>query len=247
MGSGPVSIDDGCRRPRPERVCRYSISRLSQTRSKAAVRGAKVKSKSGRRPPVKVKSGPELPLLPIAVGGILVVLAIVLIVYSVMNSQGHKAGPLPKAGNIPCDALEHTQTHYHAALQIIYQGNTLNIPSDIGRTSTCFYWLHMHAESPGVIHIESPKGDTFTLGNFFKVWSVSKNTPELLDATHVAQFTLTPDEKLVVYVDLNDGKGPQVYTGDPNAIVLKPHEVITLEITPPTVNPPPKFTFQAGL
>jgi hypothetical protein len=220
---------------------------VSETRAKAAVRGAKVKPKSGRRPPVKVKSGPELPLLPIAVGGILVVLAIVIIIYSVVNSQGTKTPPLPKAGNIPCDALEHTQVHYHAALQIIYLGTPLSIPSDIGRTGTCFYWLHMHAESPGVIHIESPKGDTFTLGNFFTVWSVSKGTPELLDATHVAQFVLTSDQKLVVYVDLNDGKGPQVYTGDPNAIVLKLHEVITLEITPPTVNPPPKFTFQAGL
>ena len=211
------------------------------------MRGAKVKSKSGRRPPVKVKTGPELPLLPIAVGGILIVLAIAMVIYVIANSKPTHAITPQKAGVIPCDALEHTQVHYHAALQIIYQGNTLNVPSDIGRTSSCFYWLHMHAESPGVIHIESPKGDTFTLGNFFKVWSVSKNTPELLDATHVAQFVLTPDQKLVVYVDLNDGKGPQVYTGDPNAIVLKAHEVITLEITPPTVNPPPKFTFQAGL
>jgi hypothetical protein len=218
---------------------------VSETRTKAAVRGTKVKPKSGRRPPVKVKSGPELPLLPIVVGGILAVLAIILIIIAVTQAKGTPTATLPKAGNIPCDALEHTQVHYHAALQIIYLGTPLNIPSDIGRTSTCFYWLHVHAESPGVIHIESPKGDTFTLGNFFKVWSVSKNTPELLDATHVAQFTLTGDQKLVVYVD--DGKGPQLYTGDPNAIVLKSHEVITLEITPPTVNPPPKFTFQSGL
>jgi hypothetical protein len=218
---------------------------VSETRSKAAVRGAKVKSKSGRRPPVKVKSGPELPLLPIVVGGILAVLAIILIIIAVTQAKGTPTATLPKAGNIPCDALEHTQVHYHAALQIIYQGTPVNIPSDIGRTSTCFYWLHVHAESPGVIHIESPKGDTFTLGNFFKVWSVSKNTPELLDSTHVAQFTLTGDQKLIVYVD--DGKGPQLYTGDPNAIVLKSHEVITLEITPPTVNPPPKFTFASGL
>jgi len=196
---------------------------------------------------VKVKSGPELPLLPIAVGGILVVLAVVLIMIALTQSKPTPTPAVPKAGSIPCDALEHTQVHYHAALQIIYQGNPLSVPGDIGRTHTCFYWLHMHAESPGVIHIESPKGDTFTLGNFFKVWSVSKNTPELLDATHVAQFTLTGDQKLVVYIDLGDGKGPQVYAGNPADIVLKSHEVITLEITPPTVNPPPKFTFQTGL
>jgi len=29
--------------------------------------------------------------------------------------------------------------------------------------------------------------------------------------------------------------------------VLKSHEVITIEITPPDVNPPPSFTFPSGL
>ena len=211
------------------------------------MRGAKVKSKSGRRPPVKVKSGPELPLLPIAVGGILVVLAIVLIIYTV-NQARTKPGPtVPVAAGIPCEAGEHTQIHYHAALQILYQGNPASIPTDVGRLSTCLYWLHVHAESPGVIHIESPKGRTFTLGDFFKVWAASKNTPEPLDATHVSSFILTGDEKLVIYLDPGDGTGPKVYTGNPADIVLKEKEVITLEITPPIVNPPPKFTFPTGL
>jgi hypothetical protein len=98
-----------------------------------------------------------------------------------------------------------------------------------------------------VIHIESPKGRTFTLGDFFKVWAASKNTPEPLDATHVSSFTVTGDQTLVVYVDLGDGTGPKVYTGNPADIALKEKEVITLEITPPNVNPPPKFTFPTGL
>jgi hypothetical protein len=220
---------------------------VSDTRAKAAVRGAKVKSKSGRRPPVKVKARPELPLLPIAVGGILVVLAIALIIYAVNQARTKPGPPVPVAAGIPCDALEHTQVHYHAALQILYLGNPASIPTDVGRLSTCFYWLHVHAESPGVIHIESPKGRTFTLGDFFKVWAASKNTPEPLDATHVSSFTVTGDQTLVVYVDLGDGTGPKVYTGNPADIVLKEKEVITLEITPPNVNPPPKFTFPTGL
>ena len=245
MGSGLVSNGGGCHRPRPERVGRYSISRVSATRSKAAVRGAKVRPKSGRRPPVR--SGPELPLLPIVVGAILVVLAIVLIIIAVTQAKAKPAVVVPAAAGIPCDALEHTQVHYHAALQILYQGNLVNIPGDVGRLSACLYWLHVHAESPGVIHIEAPKGRTFTLGDFFKVWAASKGTPEPLDATHVSKFILTGDQTLVVYVDPGDGTGPKVYTGDPALIVLKAHEVITLEITPPTVNPPPKFTFPAGL
>ncbi|HEY8814666.1 MAG TPA: hypothetical protein VIP57_06120 [Candidatus Dormibacteraeota bacterium] len=198
---------------------------------------------------MKVKSGPELPLLPIAVGAILVVAAVVLIIIAVTQAKGTPAPVQPKANGIPCDSLEHTQTHYHVGLQIIYQGNQLNIPSDVGRLSTCFYWLHVHAESPGIIHIESPNGRVFTLGDFFKVWAVSKNTPEPLDPTHVSSITLTGDQKLVIYIDhQNDKKGPQLYTGDPAAIPLtNDHEVITIEISPPTVNPPPKFTFQSGL
>ena len=211
------------------------------------MRGAKVKSKSGRRPPVKVKSGPELPLLPIAVGGILVVLAIVLIIIAVANNnKANKPGQATAAG-IPCDVGEQTQVHYHAALQILYQGPPVSLPNDTGRLTTCFYWLHMHAESPGVIHIESPRNRTFTLGDFFAVWAASKGTPEPLDSRHVGQTTLTGDQQLVVYVDLGDGKGAQLNTGDPAKIQLKAHEVITLEIAPPTVSPPPTFLFQAGL
>jgi hypothetical protein len=214
---------------------------LVATKTKAGVRTGK----GGRRPPVKVQRGRDVPLLPIAVGGILLAFAIGVIIYSVVNNR--PTPPPPTTAGIPCDQLEHTQVHYHAALQILYHGNSVGIPSDAGRLSTCFYWLHVHAESPGVIHVESPVGQTFTLGQFFAVWAASKGTPEPLDATHVSSLTLGPEDKLVVYIDKQDGKGAQLYAGDPKAIVLQNHEVITLEITPPTVNPPPTFTFQNGL
>jgi hypothetical protein len=224
---------------------------VNQSRTKAGVRGAKVKSKSGRRPPVKVKSGPELPLLPIAVGGILVVLAVVLIIIAVVNSRN--ANPVhASAAGIPCDALQGSQVHYHVAVQIIYDGVVHPLPANIGVVNpanpTCYYWLHVHPADTNVIHIESPKNRTFTLGDFFAIWTKWGSTPELLDATHVSTLTLTPDQKLVIYVDKQDDKkGPQLYTGDPSKIVLVSHEVITLEITPPIVAPPPAFTFPAGL
>jgi hypothetical protein len=222
---------------------------VSQTRSKAAVRGAKVKSKPGRRPPVKVKTGPELPILPIAVAGILVVVAIILTIMWVVNNRTTKTPPVPIVAGIPCDHLEQTQVHYHAAIQIVYGGVVHPIPANIGiqgnpSSPTCYYWLHVHAANPNTIHIESPKNRTFTLGDFFSVWSKWSGTTQPLDATHVSTFTLTPDQKLVVYISNTDSKSPpELYTGDPNKIVLKTHEVITLEITPPTVTPPPAFTF----
>lgn len=221
------------------------------TKTKAPLRAGA--GKGGRRPPVRVKKGNDVPLLAIAVAAILVVFAIGLIIYFLANNKS--TAPALAAG-IPCDQLEHTQIHYHAALQIVYQGNLLPIPANIGISGdptapSCFYWLHVHPANTDVIHIESPATDTFTLGQFFAVWSTwnkAQGLPnEPLNATHVSTLTLTPDEKLVVYIDLQDGKGPQVYTGDPNAIVLKSHEVITLEITPPAVTPPPPFTFASGL
>jgi hypothetical protein len=221
------------------------------TKTKAPVRtGA---GKGSRRPPVRVKKGNDVPLLPIAVAAILVVFFIGIFIYFLANNKS--SAPQIAAG-VPCDQLEHSQVHYHAALQIVYQGNVLPIPANIGISGdpaapTCFYWLHVHAANQNVIHIESPASQTFTLGQFFAVWSTWNKAQGLsnepLDATHVSTLTLTPDEKLVVYIDLQDGKGPQVYTGDPKAIVLKAHEVITLEITPPAVTPPPAFTFTSGL
>jgi hypothetical protein len=225
---------------------------VNQTRAKAAVRGAKVKSKSGRRPPVKVKSGPELPLLPIVVGGILVVLAIILIVLVIRSAQNTNAPVTGSVDGIPCDNLEHTQVHYHVALQIVYGGVVHPIPGAVGITPnesapSCYFWMHVHSANTNTIHIEAPKSRTFTLGEFFDIWSKWSGIKQPLDATHVSSFTLTPDQSLVVYVDPGDGTGPKLYTGDPRAIVLRAHEVITLEVSPPTVAPPPSFTFATGL
>jgi hypothetical protein len=221
------------------------------TKTKAGVRTGT--GKGSRRPQVKVKRAADVPVLPFVVGAILLLFAVGLIIYFLANNKS--TAPQNAAG-VPCDSLEHTQVHYHAALQIVYQGNVLPIPANIGISGdptapTCFYWLHVHAANPNVIHIESPASQTFTLGQFFTIWSTWNKAQGLqnepLNATHVSTLTLTPDEKLVVYIDLQDGKGPQLYTGDPNAIVLKSHEVITLEITPPVVTPPPSFTFTSGL
>jgi len=224
-------------------------------KSRANAAAGTVRGKAGRRSPVRSKSA-DVPLLPIVVGGILGVLVIAMIVAIVYF--GRPAAAPQSVGAIKCDQLEHTQVHYHAAVQIMYQGNVVNIPDNVGiQTNSagtavnCYYWLHVHAANKNVIHIESPASDTFTLGQFFDVWDTwskaSGGQPQKLDAKHVSTFTLGPEDKIVVYIDLGDGKGAQPYTGDPRAIVLKSHEVITIEIAPPDVNPPPTFTFPSGL
>ncbi len=222
----------------------------ASTRTKAPQRGTK--GKGGRRLPPKVKTGPEIPMLPVAVGAILVAFAIGLIVYNFVNNRPTAT---PKVAGVTCDHLEQTQTHYHAALQIIHEGNLVRLPGGIGiqggeQTPSCYYWLHVHTVYPDIIHIESPLNDTFTLGQFFQVWDAwSRNSGKgavPFDATHVSSFTLTPDEKIYVYVDASDGKGPVLFDGDPKSIVLKTHEVISIEITSGKPTTPPAFDWNSA-
>jgi hypothetical protein len=88
------------------------------------------------------------------------------------------------------------------------------------------------------------------LSQFFGVWnawSTNQGGPkEPLSATQVSSFTLTPGEKIYVYIDLSDGKGPQLFTGDPGTIVLKAHEVISLEISSGPATTPPGFDWTAA-
>lgn len=225
----------------------------TKTRSKNAPRTGSYGR--GRRPVVKPSRGRDIPLLPIAVGAILLALAIGLVVYLIINNKPTPGPPI--VASVPCDRLEQTQVHYHAALQIVYQGNVVPLPANLGivtdssGNATCFYWLHVHPQNANVVHVESPANQTFTLGQFFAVWNewskLGGGPAEKLDATHVASLPVAAGQTLLVYIDLKDGKGPQTFTGDPNSIVLKSHEVITLEITPPAVTPPPSFTFTSGL
>jgi len=91
------------------------------------------------------------------------------------------------------------------------------------------------------VHIEAPDGRAFTLGDFFDVWAASSKQAVRLDSRHVGTITLTAGQTLVVFVDGHR------YAPDPGGIALLPHTVIQLEITPPTLDPPPSFVFSPGL
>ena len=201
--------------------------------------------------------------MPVVAGVIVGVLTIALIVY-IAILQRPQPGPATVSG-IPCDHLEHTQIHYHAALQILYYGTPTDlrdltgIQTDSSGNVTCYYWLHVHAGQKNIIHIESPANQTFTVGQFFDVanaWSNANGYGAMkLDATHVATFTLQPGDTIVTYIDLGDAKGPTVASGvrvlppDPRTIPLKSHEVITIEVVKSgdKAVTPPSFSFPSGL
>ena len=214
------------------------------------------KGKSARRQ-VRPKTGTGAPILAVVAGVIVAVLTVALIV-GIWYLQRPKPGPAAVAG-IPCDQLEHTQIHYHAALQILYYGTPTNlrdntgIQQDSAGNVQCYYWLHVHASQKNIIHIESPASQTFTLGQFFDVanqWSNANGYgPVKLDSNHVATFNLQPGDKIVTYIDLGDGKGPTVFEGDPRTIQLRSHEVVTIEIVKAgeKETTPPSFSFPSGL
>jgi hypothetical protein len=125
---------------------------------------------------------------------------------------------------------EHLESHYHAHLTMLADGRRKALPALIGidLQHQCLYWLHTH-DATGIMHIESPDTRTYTLGQFFDVWG------KPLSATRAGPL----HGPLKVFV------GRARVSGDPRSIVLKPHELITLE-TGRTVTPPP-FAFPPGL
>lgn len=127
----------------------------------------------------------------------------------------------PVVDNIACQTNEQVAYHVHAHLSMYINGQQVQIPQGLGIASdqSCYYWLHTH-DTTGVIHIESPSQQTFTLGTFFKEWN--NVFPQL-------QYP----------VQLSDTKGWKVYVngkpynGDFHNIDLTAHELITMTYQSP--------------
>jgi len=132
----------------------------------------------------------------------------------------------PAIGGITCDRAEGSVFHIHQHLALFDHGRPMTIPSDIGRplAGECLYWIHTHSPD-GLIHIESPKFQTFTLGEFFDIWG------QPLSATRLATAKFARGQ-LHAFVN------GHAYAGDPRKIELLGHSVVVLEAGPPYVSPP---------
>ncbi len=130
--------------------------------------------------------------------------------------------------NISCQPNEQAIYHVHSHLTVFVNGKLRPIPPGIGivepkpdtsssipffNATNCFYWLHVHAED-GVIHVESPTQDTYTLGQFFDLWH------QPLSKTQIA----SAKGKLTIYVN-----GKKVST-DPRKITLNSHKDIQIDV-----------------
>jgi hypothetical protein len=135
---------------------------------------------------------------------------------------------------VRCEAMEQTAMHIHQHVAIYDHGRPLPVPEDVGRPlgAQCFYWLHTHTPD-GIIHVEAPTLQTFTLGQFFDIWGVP------LSRTDVAGAKPRRGEHVAVYVD------GRPYAGDPRAIELTLHLDVAIKVGPPYGAPPP-FTAWDG-
>jgi hypothetical protein len=146
---------------------------------------------------------------------------------------------------VSANTSEQLAYHIHAHLAIYINGAAKTIPWGIGiaqpwqtqpdgnggtfvGSGGAFYYLHTHDDS-GVIHIESPKQVTYTLGQFFAEWN------QKLSANQIGTYT----GPVTAYIN-----GTKV-SGDPSAIQLTPHEVIQLDLGR-NVTPQP-YVFASGL
>lgn len=162
-------------------------------------------------------------------GGGATVLAV--IVALIVANQANAA---PTINGIQCQTNEGAATHIHQHLVIYNRGRPVPVAANIGIDATrgCLYWLHTHS-TDGVIHVESPTGDIYTLGHLFDIWG------QPLSRTQVTSLKTDKAHSIRAYVN------GRLYRGDPRAIPLTAHALITLEYGPPWL-PPPPFTFQNG-
>jgi hypothetical protein len=146
---------------------------------------------------------------------------------------------------ISAAAAEQLAFHIHAHLTVFVAGSPRQIPYGIGIAppleveptpqgsfavgGSAFFWLHTHA-ADGIIHIESPIERTYTLGNFFDIWSEPLGPKRVGPATgRVTAFF--------------DGRH---YLGNPRDIPLLAHAQIQLDVGRPLVAPE-SIRFPRGL
>ena len=168
------------------------------------------------------------------IGGIALVVAVGVFVFTNRNESPASPGALPgllkteapwpanaDESAARADALrlpaEGTTMHEHANVQVFVNGTQQPVPMNIGidEATGTIQSIHTHDQT-GTVHLESSQARTFTLGEFFGVWGV-RLTPSC-----VGGYCNDQANRLRVFVD------GQESTGDPREIALDDQSVIVV-------------------
>lgn len=140
--------------------------------------------------------------------------------------------------NMPALTSEGTTLHTHQHLDIFIEGKSVAIPKDIGVDQAAGFMspIHIHEEI-GVIHVESPTIQTFTLGQFFNVWGVRFNNQ------CIGGYCEQGEKTLSVYVN------GIIQSGNYADIALEAHQEIVVNYGSPAQLPnpiPSSYAFPEG-
>lgn len=106
--------------------------------------------------------------------------------------------------------------HVHTHLTILDGDDPVTVPGNIGHSDRKEFAAQLHThDTSGIVHVESPDRETFTLGQFFDEWGVS------LGPEHVGGLR----GELFVWVDGHRR------IGNPRSIELTNRRQIVLEVT----------------
>jgi hypothetical protein len=123
---------------------------------------------------------------------------------------------------IQCDEVEHLVFHNHTKLVIKIQNETQQIPGGIGIIpNNCIFWLHTHDES-GIIHVESPIKQSFTLEQFLNIWKEFDTSSYDGDLPGVS-----PNNNLTITVDDAEINAT---SADFNKVILKDNSIISVNV-----------------
>lgn len=194
------------------------------------------------------------------IGGIVLAAVLILVVggglLAVHRIKGTTQTPQATANSLAVDGVqclgnESLAYHIHQHLTLYQDGKPVTLPAYIGiptganiPSGTCYYWLHVH-DTTGVVHVESPTTQNYTLGQFLDVWERTTQ----LDAQGGTQIQVSD-----AYVKALRAANPSdvhVYVGDKAvteyaSIPLTAHELITIEIGAPLVAPTTTYSFPSG-
>jgi hypothetical protein len=119
---------------------------------------------------------------------------------------------------LPALSAEGTALHIHQHLDIYVHGKRIDVPAGIGIHESFPPFIspiHVH-DTTGIVHVESPTVQTFTLGEFFDIWGVR------LSSACLGGYCADATSSLLVYVN------GAPYTGDPRALALAAHQEIVI-------------------
>ena len=119
--------------------------------------------------------------------------------------------------------------HFHLHLDVVVDGRPVTVPDDVGRNADAGFIASLHThDTGGIIHVESPAGLTYTLGQLFDVWGVR------FTATCLGGDCNQDDRRVRVFAD-----GTELRTRDPRLLILARHQEVVVTYGTPAQVPDP--------